>query len=442
VLRGESARPRHDVHDAAPRREALDGGALEERRAARAGQALVGGIGDRRVHEARVGLEEAVVRVGQAPLRPAASDLRPVEALVRDLLLVHGGGVVGEGDRRFARGHVEAAGHGDDALAGRLLDLGPGRVGALREPNVVGPVVGEPQDPRMVLRGAAVVAELELLEAQDTVPEPGREPVRRRAADAAQPHDDRVPLRSHVLSVREPAARCPCACECDATRPRTRSSPQPHPYDARVTAPDPQLIAFVGVALAVVLLPGPDMALVARNVFRYGRAAGVVTSLGICTGVLGWALAAGLGVSALLATSSAAFTALKLAGAAYLIYLGISTLRAGDVPLSPGAGPSAEIPWRRAWVQGLVSALLNPKLGVFFLTLLPQFVGPGDAPAMRMVQLILVFDAIGLAWLVTWSLLLGAVGDVLDRPTPRRVIRLVTGTVLLGFGARVALDRS
>ena len=206
---------------------------------------------------------------------------------------------------------------------------------------------------------------------------------------------------------------------------------------------DDRLIAFIGVAVAVVVIPGPDMALIARNVLRHGRSAGYATSLGTCTGILGWAIAAALGISALLATSAAAFTALKLAGAAYLIYLGISTLRDHDV-LGPAAAASdrAKFTPRGAWLQGLLSALLNPKLGVFFLTLLPQFIGPGDPPATRALQLALVFDLIGLAWLLTYSAMLGAVGTVLDRPGLRRLIRWISGTLLVGLGARVALERT
>ena len=100
---------------------------------------------------------------------------------------------------------------------------------------------------------------------------------------------------------------------------------------------DSQLLAFIGVAIVVVILPGPDMALVARNVLRHGRSAGFATSIGICTGTIGWALAAAFGVSALLATSAIAFTALKLAGAAYLIFLGVTTLRSHDVADADGA---------------------------------------------------------------------------------------------------------
>ena len=204
---------------------------------------------------------------------------------------------------------------------------------------------------------------------------------------------------------------------------------------------DDRLLAFVVVSVVVVVVPGPDMALVARNILRHGRSAGFATSVGICTGILGWAVAAALGVSTLLATSATAFTALKLAGAAYLIYLGIATFR-HDAPVVGGASGGSGMPWSRAWLQGLLSALLNPKLGVFFLTLLPQFIAPGDAPALRAIQLAVLFDLIGLAWLVTYSVMLGAISSALSRPGPRRLMRWLTGTVLVGLGARVALERA
>ena len=205
---------------------------------------------------------------------------------------------------------------------------------------------------------------------------------------------------------------------------------------------DDRLLAFVAVSVAVVVIPGPDMALVARNVFRHGRSAGVATSVGICTGVLGWAIAAALGVATILATSATAFTVLKVAGAAYLIYLGITTLRAHDDTGASGGNGGSTLPWHRAWLQGALSALLNPKLGVFFLTLLPQFISPGDTPAVRALQLAVVFEMIGLAWLLIYTAMLGALGTALGRPGPRRVMRWVTGTVLVGLGARVALERT
>jgi len=202
-----------------------------------------------------------------------------------------------------------------------------------------------------------------------------------------------------------------------------------------------ELFPFIGVAIAVVVIPGPDMALVARNVFRYGRSAGFVTSLGICTGILGWAAAAVLGIATILATSSIAFTALKLMGAAYLIYLGISTLRSPEEFDRPVDDARTSLPAGQAYLQGLVSALLNPKLGVFFLTLLPQFIVPGQPPAAQALRLAVIFDLIGLAWLFAYSAMLGALGRALG-DTPRRFIRWVSGTVLVALGVRVALERS
>lgn len=205
---------------------------------------------------------------------------------------------------------------------------------------------------------------------------------------------------------------------------------------------DDRLLAFIGVAIAVVVIPGPDMALIARNVLRHGRGAGLATAIGVCTGTLAWAAAAAVGVSTILATSAALFTALKLAGALYLVYLGITTLRQADLPLEADAPPADRQPWHVAWIQGLLSAALNPKLGVFFLTLLPQFIGPGDDAGSQALLLALLFDAIGLLWLLSYVAMLGAVGATLRRPTAQRVVRRVTGTILIGLGVRVAADRA
>lgn len=205
---------------------------------------------------------------------------------------------------------------------------------------------------------------------------------------------------------------------------------------------DDRLLAFLGLSLAVAVIPGPDMALVARNVLRHGQGAGVATSFGICGGVLVWAVAAALGASTILLTSATAFTALKLAGAVYLVYLGIATLRARDVAMVGSDRGPAPLPFRKAWLQGVLSAVLNPKLGLFFLTLLPQFIEAGDPPTLRALQLALLFDAIGFAWLMVYTFLLGLAGSALHRPVPQRAIRWLTGTILVALGVRVALDRA
>ena len=122
-----------------------------------------------------------------------------------------------------------------------------------------------------------------------------------------------------------------------------------------------ELLPFIGVAIAVVVIPGPDMALVARNVFRHGRSAGFATSFGICTGILGWAVAAALGVATLLATSSIAFTVLKLAGAGYLIYLGVTTLRSSDAFAPAVAHERQRLPGSTAYAQGTHLGAAEPE---------------------------------------------------------------------------------
>jgi threonine/homoserine/homoserine lactone efflux protein len=117
-------------------------------------------------------------------------------------------------------------------------------------------------------------------------------------------------------------------------------------------------------------------------------------------------------------------------------------LRSPDEMPPERADGSPTLPAHQAWLQGLLSALLNPKLGVFFLTLLPQFIAPGEPAALRALQLALVFDVIGLAWLLLYPAMLAAVGDALGRSGPRRFIRWVSGTVLIALGVRVALERA
>ena len=202
---------------------------------------------------------------------------------------------------------------------------------------------------------------------------------------------------------------------------------------------DSDTIAFIGVAIVIAVVPGPDMALVARNSLIGGRRIGFATVAGIIAGIFAWSLLAVAGVAGILATSAVAFATLKLAGALYLAYLGIATLRGGS---GKNAGIRGNPPLlaRAAARQGLLSAGLNPKLGVLFLTLLPQFTGPVASPA-RSLELAVLFAAIGVCWLSAYVYMIGAFSRVLSRPGPQRLVRYVTGTVLLALGARVAAER-
>jgi RhtB (resistance to homoserine/threonine) family protein len=199
------------------------------------------------------------------------------------------------------------------------------------------------------------------------------------------------------------------------------------------------VLAFVGVVAVIVVLPGPDMALVLQNGLARGRRAAVETALGINAGLLVWAVAAALGIAALLHASAPAFTALKLAGAAYLVWLGARALRdawrgTGEVA---AAAPRRSSPFR----HGLLSNLLNPKIALVFTTLIPQFVDPEGAAAAQTLLLAAIFIALGLAWLTSYALLVARIGALLRRSVVRRVLNALTGAVLTALGVRLALER-
>jgi threonine/homoserine/homoserine lactone efflux protein len=192
------------------------------------------------------------------------------------------------------------------------------------------------------------------------------------------------------------------------------------------------LVAFLGVSLLVIVTPGQDTALTIRNTLLGGRRGGVRTAAGVAAGQATWTLAASAGVVALLRASAPAFTAVRLLGAAYLVYLGLQTLlRRGHV--EPRAGGSA----RRAFRQGLLSNLGNPKMAVFFTSLLPQF---GSSFA-ALVALGLAFCSLTFLWLSGYAWAVARAGDVLRRPRIRCALDRVTGVVLVGFGLRLAVER-
>jgi threonine/homoserine/homoserine lactone efflux protein len=195
---------------------------------------------------------------------------------------------------------------------------------------------------------------------------------------------------------------------------------------------------FLLVAAIVVITPGVDMAVVTRNALLDGGRAAVLTALGINLGVLFWVTAAALGLAAVVAASATAFAAIKLAGAVYLVYLGVMALRSGQ---RAGGGDARSRKARSApFRQGLVSNLLNPKIAVFFTGLLPQFVG-SHGSAADLLLLGLLFNALGVAWLTSYALLAARGRDVLSRPAVKRRLDRLTGIVLIGLGARLALER-
>jgi threonine/homoserine/homoserine lactone efflux protein len=193
-----------------------------------------------------------------------------------------------------------------------------------------------------------------------------------------------------------------------------------------------ELLAFIGVAAVVIVTTGQDTALTIRNTLAGGRAAGFLTAVGVVAGQAVWAVAASLGVAALIVASEPAFVALKFAGAAYLVFLGGQALLAAVRGRAHG-GEAVAVSGRELR-QGLLSNLGNPKMAVFFTSLLPQF--GGSFPAL--LGLGLLFCAMTLAWLCAYAGVVARAGDALRRPRVRRTLDALTGGVLVALGVRLA----
>jgi threonine/homoserine/homoserine lactone efflux protein len=204
------------------------------------------------------------------------------------------------------------------------------------------------------------------------------------------------------------------------------------------------VLAFTLVAAVITITPGVDTALVIRNTLAGGRGTGLRTSAGVCTGLVTWGLLSALGVSAVVTASRVGFDILRFAGAAYLVYLGarslLGTRRRGvdDADVEPALPVRARAPYR----NGLANNLLNPKIGVFYLTLLPQFVPAGTSVLGVSVLLASINAVEAMIWLSVITVAVTRARAVLRRPAVRRRLERVTGVVLIGFGARIALERA
>jgi threonine/homoserine/homoserine lactone efflux protein len=203
------------------------------------------------------------------------------------------------------------------------------------------------------------------------------------------------------------------------------------------------LWAFVGVAVLVIVTPGPDTALTVRNALLGGRGAGVATAAGVAAGLAVWTTLASAGIAALLVASEPAFVAVKLAGAAYLVLLGTQTLVHAwrGRPAEEGGREAARLRPGVAARQGLLNDLGNPKIAVFFTTLLPQF-APAHGPAfVTLFALGLLFCAMTFVWLCAYSVVVARAGRALRRARVRRALDAVMGAALVAVGVRVAVER-
>ena len=202
------------------------------------------------------------------------------------------------------------------------------------------------------------------------------------------------------------------------------------------------LAVFVVAALALLIVPGPAVLYIVARSIHQGRRAGLASVLGIHVGTLVHIAAATVGLSALIVSSAVAFTAVKIAGAVYLVGLGLWTLFSRSPETEIALGGERRL--RRVFAQGIVVNVLNPKTALFFLAFLPQFVDPDAAyPALQIAFLGLLFALLGLVTDSIWELAAGTAGGVLRRS--RRFTtaqRYVTGSVYVGLGVATALAGS
>ena len=201
---------------------------------------------------------------------------------------------------------------------------------------------------------------------------------------------------------------------------------------------------FLAGSVLVTVIPGADMALVTRQVLLRGRRTAQATIFGNLAGLVVHGLALAVGLSALLVASATAYTTVKLAGAAYLVYLGIQSIReARAVPAPDEVAEAERDPGSlgNAYLQGLLSTVLNPKPALFFLSFLPQFIDRSEAVAPQVALLAAVHIAVGFVWLTFYAWFVSRMHAVMTRPRVKVVLARVTGVVLIGLGVRVATER-
>ncbi|MCP3954556.1 MAG: LysE family translocator [Desulfobacterales bacterium] len=211
---------------------------------------------------------------------------------------------------------------------------------------------------------------------------------------------------------------------------------------------DPQILAFAGLAALLTLSPGADTMLVMRSVISRGPIAGILTTAGICSGLFVHASLSAAGLSLILLKSAIAFEILKTAGACYLFYLGFQSIRqlfkkgpgAADSPRS-SLVKNGKKSARRAFMEGMLNNILNPKPAVFYLALLPQFIGPADPVFLKSLLLATIHFAMSIIYLSAVSLFFGKMRSFLASPRAQRWLEASSGAILIGLGIRLAMEK-
>lgn len=210
---------------------------------------------------------------------------------------------------------------------------------------------------------------------------------------------------------------------------------------------DPSFLSFFIAMLALTLVPGADTFLVVRNVLKGGSRDGMITSVGICSGLFVHATLSACGISLILVRSATAFHAMKIAGSIYLLWLGTKSLlaafRGTNSPILPNESALSVIkrPVTTSLREGLLSNVLNPKTAVFYMALLPQFIAPSDPVLMKSLFLAAIHFVISLFWLIIVAVSLEKIRSLFFNPFATRILEATSGAVLVAFGIRLGTAR-
>ena len=195
------------------------------------------------------------------------------------------------------------------------------------------------------------------------------------------------------------------------------------------------MLTFLGLSVLLILTPGPNQALLTSRVLSGGRRAGFAAVRGLAAGMAVHVAAATAGLSALLASSAQVFGVVKVLGGLYLLWLGIAAIRRARRPAEHQAPPArGGSPFR----DGLLSMTLNPKVGVYFVAVVPQFVAPGPGASLRVALLLVVYGALCLVFWTAFVVGLHHARELVRRPRVRAWTERITGAALIGLGARLA----
>jgi len=211
---------------------------------------------------------------------------------------------------------------------------------------------------------------------------------------------------------------------------------------------DARVLTFIVAVTLLTISPGADTMLVFRSVLKRGQAAGLMTTLGICTGLFVHATLSALGLSVILVRSALAYEIVKGLGACYLIGLGVWTLiqaqrRSNRLDADHKMPPAAAVVkkgWPQAFIEGLLNNVLNPKPAIFYLAFLPQFINPSDPVLLKSLMLAGIHFAIGIVWLALLVILIGQIGAWVTRASVRQKFEMTTGAILIGLGIGLVFE--